>query len=702
MRRLFSLILFVLCTLAVNAGPAQPGIWRTLTLPDGTTIEAELCGDEFVHYWRTTGDKLYIQTDAGYKLTTESEINAVAYSRRALAFKESASGNAMSRRLIGAKYNSALVGSKKAVIILVDFPDKKFSMDNPKDFYSRMANEVNYVNGRQKGSIHDYFKKQSEGKFLLNFDIVGPVTMDQNSTVYGGDEGGNTDVNVGTMICKAITMANNEVNWKDYDWNGDNEVEQVYIIYAGAGQATGGGADTVWPHKYQVSAYAYTGFSPMNFNGVKVDVYACSNEIGSSKQTAGIGTICHEFSHCLGFPDLYDTTGNSGATKTQYGMGSWDLMNSGSHNSGGYCPPNYTCWEKMVAGWITPTEIKGDHYARNIKALQHGGESFVIYNEVNKNEYYMIENRQKEGWDAAIASSGLLIMHIDYDKAIFDYYNAPNTLRPGINDHQRFTIYHADNTATDNDEATDPYPFGWNNLLSKNSMPALMAYNLKDGASNLLDVKISRIEEHDDGSMSFCFGDPVKGDKSIIFAESFDNCVGTGANDENWMSFKTATGEYKADNDGWVGDYKRGGFLCGRFGSSATNASVQTPEIAFTGDCSVWLKAAGFGMTSSKVTVSSDNPAVTVENAVMEVKTDSWTVFTMSVKGAGVARLSFAGNGPFYLDDIIITDQNATGISHPAIYDVNADGNAYSISGQRVDSSYRGIVIQNGRKTIRR
>ena len=93
---------------------------------------------------------------------------------------------------------------------------------------------------------------------------------------------------------------------------------------------------------------------------------------------------------------------------------------------------------------------------------------------------------------------------------------------------------------------------------------------------------------------------------------------------------------------------------------------------------------------------------MTIENAVMEVKTDSWTVFTMSVKGAGVARLSFAGNGPFYLDDIIITDQNATGISHPAIYDVNADSNAYSISGQRVDSSYRGIVIQNGRKTIRR
>lgn len=702
MRRLFSLLLVVLCTLTVNAVPAQPGIWRTLTLPGGVTVEAELCGDEFVHFWKTAGGKLYIQTNDGYRLTTEAEINATAYSRRSLAFGESTNGNASRRRLIGAKNNSALLGEKKALIILVDFTDKKFSMTDPKSFYSRMANEENYAYGKQSGSLYDYFKKQSEGKFLLNFDVVGPISMDQTSAYYGGDDGNNTDVNVGTMICKAITMANSEVNWKDYDWNGDNEVEQVYIIYAGQGQATGGGADTVWPHKFQVSAYGYTSFKPMEFGGVKIDVYACSNEIGSSKQPAGIGTICHEFSHCLGFPDFYDTTGNSGATKTQYGMGTWDLMNSGSHNNGGYTPPNYTCWEKMVAGWITPTEITSDYYARNIKALQHGGESFVIYNDVDRDEYYMIENRRKTGWDSHIASSGLLIMHVDYDQLIFDRYNAPNTLKPGINDHQRFTIYHADNTDTDYDEATDPYPFGWNNLLSKNSVPALMAYNLNEGTSNLLDVKISRIEAHDDGSMSFCFGDPVKGDKAIIFSESFDNCVGTGANDGNWMSFKTATGEYLSDNEGWTGAYKRGGFLCGRFGSSATNASVQTPEIAFTGDCTLWLKAAGFGMASSKVTVSSDNSAVTIDDPVMEVKTDNWTVFTMSVKGAGAARLTFEGNGPFYLDDIIITDQNATGISHPAISDVETGGSMYSISGQRVDSSYRGIVIKNGRKYIAR
>ena len=195
-------------------------------------------------------------------------------------------------------------------------------------FFTRMANQEGFISGSQKGSLRDYFIDQSNGKFILDFDVVGPYKLLQPYSYYGKDEDSNTDVNAIQMIMQAVGMAGKDVNYKDYDWDDDNEVEQVYVIYAGNGQSTGGGSDTVWPHKSAISSWLTSGYKPMTMNGVIIDTYACSNELYGSKP-AGIGTICHEFSHCLGYPDMYDVRHNSGERNTFYGMGTWDLMNSG-------------------------------------------------------------------------------------------------------------------------------------------------------------------------------------------------------------------------------------------------------------------------------------------------------------------------------------------------------------------------------------
>ena len=103
----------------------------------------------------------------------------------------------------------------------------------------------------------------------------------------------------------------------------------------------------------------------------------------------------------------------------------------------------------MVCGWLTPTELKDeDPHITNMKALSDGGGAYIIYNANHANEYYLIENRQKINWDAQLPGSGVLILHVDYDQTVWDN-NVVNTVGSD-NDHQRLTIFHADN---DDDKA---------------------------------------------------------------------------------------------------------------------------------------------------------------------------------------------------------------------------------------------------------
>lgn len=696
-------ILFALCTSAM-AVPVMPGVKQKILLENGMEVMAELRGDEFAHYWCTDAGKLYRESKGKYLPTTIEEMRSVATANRAKEFAGVSADGVLKSRAGNSVQRSSVTGNKKGLIILVEFPNKRFSMDDPKAYYERFANEENYSEGKHRGSLYDYFKAQSNGKFLLNFEIAGPIMMPNDYEYYGKDEDYNTDANVGQMIITAIGKILNTTDWENLDWNDDKEVEQIYLIYAGEGQASGGGSNTIWPHKSRISSQT-SNRQPYVVNGMTIDTYALSNEM-LDKNVAGMGTVCHEFSHCLGYSDLYDTTGNAGATNTQFGMGTWDLMSSGSHNESGYCPPCYSAYEKWTAGWIEPTEITSEMFSGKIQCGADHGESFIYYSDINKNEYYIMEYREKKGWDSSISGSGLMVMHVDYDPVVFKTYNSPNTLRAGINDHQRMTIYHADNTASKSDEETDLYPFGWLDLLNAKSTPSVIAYNKNSaGISNLLNVKISRIKKHDDGTMSFFFGDPAKAGERYLFAESFDDCVGTGANDGNWLTLKTATGTFVADNAGWEAGYNRGGRHCARIGSSASNANAVSPQITFTGDNELYLKVAPFGATAKTVTLTSDNSAIKLETTSLELTQGGWSEYTVKVTGKGTARLTFTGNAPFYLDDLLVTDLSSTGIGS-----ITADNalptvkGVFTLSGQRISENStnlpKGIYIINGKKTI--
>ena len=264
----------------------------------------------------------------------------------------------------------------------MQFKDKSFKAANNLDKYKDIMNMENYTVGSFKGSVSDYFKAQSKNKdgesqFELTFDVVGPYTSAKNLSYYGSNNSNGDDKHPDELIVEAVTAADAEVDFNDYDWDGDGEVDQVFVLYAGNGEADGGAASTIWPHMWELG---FTGKS-LTLDGVLINTYACSNETKTSGSIEGIGCFCHEFSHCLGFPDFYDTSYSG-----WYGMGDYDLMCGGSYNGGTFCPAGYNAYEKWMAGWLEPIELTTDQKIENLTPISDAGDAYIIRNSGHSDE----------------------------------------------------------------------------------------------------------------------------------------------------------------------------------------------------------------------------------------------------------------------------------------------------------------------------
>lgn len=515
---LASLLGFV--ALSAQAVPAKKGVWRMVTLADGTQKRVELRGDEFCSYWvddegvsynLDSESKRYVRVDANALQLRASQLRAKANQDR---IARMAKARRMATKKSLGQTNGSYFGKKKGLIILVQYKDKKFKFGHNQKMYNRIANETGYANSLGfVGSVKDYFLAQSNGQFELDFDVVGPYTLNHEYAYYGAPSGNSHDVRPCDMVYDACRLADPDVNFADYDWDGDGYVEQVYVLFAGLGQAAGGDENTIWPHEYKLQE-GNNGAYVSKDNNVVVNTYACGPEltlqytpVAYRERVDGIGTLCHEFSHCLGYPDLYDT-GNGG----NFGMGEFDLMDAGSYNGESFCPPNYSAYEKWFAGWITPTVLDKPASVKGMQAQDvKYGQAFVVYNDNNKNEYYLIENRQQNVgiWDKQLPASGMMITHVDYDKNIWEWNNVNTIVNYSgdhaylDNDHQRLTIFHADNEegSSADSQAGDLYPFNGNNSLTDTSSPAAIIYQ----GGSTMGKPITNITQNEDGSIDFDF-----------------------------------------------------------------------------------------------------------------------------------------------------------------------------------------------------
>lgn len=213
---------------------------------------------------------------------------------------------------------------------------------------------------------------------------------------------------------------------------------------------------------------------------------------------------------------MYDT--NYGSTPT---MGDWDLLAGGSYNGPqgiGWCPAGWTSYERAYAGWLELTELKAGDIIKGMTSLEEAdGKAYVIYNDNHKDEYYLLENHKGMGWDKYTPENGLLIIHVDYDKDLFDnnIVNSKGEFTPAegydryfTNDHPRMAPF-SRVRSIQNDTYFYTYPMdaprGVVDSLTDTSKPAAELYNALADGSKLMGKPVYNIEKDDDGNISFTF-----------------------------------------------------------------------------------------------------------------------------------------------------------------------------------------------------
>lgn len=554
------------------AVPAKPGK-LAYTLPNGETISVYLHGDESAHYYTTEDGHVLTQDNEGFfrYVTTDkngvnkmSDVVATNLNKRnsqETLFVKSLEREKILKNLEVEHHNAfsgrqskvatkgittfPTTGVQKGVAILVEFADNSFTLSNPQQQFYNQLNQRGYSDSGATGSIRDYYTASSNGVFVPEFDVYGPVKLEKSISYYGGDSNRMTDENAPEMVIDACTKLDGQIDFTQYDRDNDGVIDNVYIFYAGYGQADGGAASTVWPHSWDVRYAGRTFY----YDGKRLGHYACSSELrdGRGSKISGIGVFCHEFAHVLGLPDLYATSYTGAFTPN-----AWSLLDSGSYNNDSWTPPYLSVYERADLGWVTPIVLE-DPDNITMKAISDGGYREVYKIKTNKeNEYFLLENRQKGGvWDEYLPGHGMLVWHIDYNQTIWEGNVVNNT--PS---HQYVDIEEADNDPSYYSYGGDPFPGDYNvTSFTDNTAPSM-----KTWAGVSLNSPITEISETADGIISFVFrggydkfGEVKANEATNIGADKATVSWGTA---ENATSYLVSVYEEKANGDKtYVGDY---------------------------------------------------------------------------------------------------------------------------------------------------
>ena len=449
---------------------AVPALNRTIlkTLPNGNTLEIQLNGDENFHYTTLPDGTLITEADNGYfyyaTINTETnEITATPYrvdlplpskAKASNASTESVAGQLeqmkqtnLKRRMVPhasrpTKLNA--VNADHGVVILANFKDVKFKYT--KEDYEKMLNEEGYSDYSSTGSARDYFIDSSYGKFSPTFEVYGPYDLSKNMSEYGGNDRSGSDRNPTGMVVEVCKLAEADgVDFSKYDTDNDGYVDNVYVFYAGKGEANGGSEDTVWPHRWVIDpTYNFSGTKEdTKVSGVYLYDYACSNEICEENQhyigndLQGVGTFIHEYGHVLGLPDLYNTSYGNTRTPDIY-----DVMDCSNYLNFGRTPVSYSAYERMFCEWVTPEQIFPDGNSTQVELpliaegkvlliTANGKEHNMDGKNPDPNEFYLLENKPDTGWDyyanvtaspnyAQKGDKGMLITRVKYVSFLWD------------------------------------------------------------------------------------------------------------------------------------------------------------------------------------------------------------------------------------------------------------------------------------------
>ena len=466
-KQLTIFVCLMLCSLTTWAAKAE-SIPVQVRQADGSVITVILRGDEHINWYTTLDGVLLVQgADNNYYIgkveksgnliatkqlaheaLTRSQVERnliakqdkekfFAYVNKITEESENAYDNSPLTRgpIIDSGYGGVPyfphTGSPKALVILAEFQDTTFTIQDTKEIFTNyLMNEGHFSDSRYgqnlnyKG-VRGYFKDCSYGQFTPIFDVVGPIKLPRAHDVYGA---GNDRMDL--LFADACAAVDDLVDFTKYDANNDGIVDLVYIIYAGHSANTSGNKDTnIWPKSGTI-------IISNKFDGKSIRRYGVSNELNGSDQTSknnkkinGIGLFCHEFSHTLGLPDIY-AIDKKAKNQDDQGMEFWDLMDGGTEVRNGRVPASYLAWEREVMGWMKIDELKNDSSIKNLKSIANGGKAYKIVNPNDSNEYIVLQSIQKgpwnQGWGDGTYGKGLLAYRVSYPFNKVNVFDFPN------------------------------------------------------------------------------------------------------------------------------------------------------------------------------------------------------------------------------------------------------------------------------------
>lgn len=472
--------------LAVKAYPHP----ITVTQPDGSTITIRVHGDEFLN-WTTCGNNLVASGKDGfyyYARFLPDGRKELTGTRVSTAISVPAFGNGSTimppasaiqranmmksgmRRMGAPSAASITQGSNHFLIILIEFPDLPFTVEDANAKFHSMANDEGYSDNGGTGSIRDYYSDNSNNAFNPNFDVVGPVCVSHGYAYYGENDNGTDPDKIGArdLLIEACDILDATLDFSQYDIDKNGYIDNVFFYFAGHNAAEGAEGDVIWPHQWSVPGTHI-------YDGVRLYGYACTSEYRGASGTnmCGIGTFCHEFGHVLGLPDFYDTDGDDNGNSD--GIGSYSLMSGGNYNNGGKTPPYLSAMERNILGWMgKPTELTSSGFYTTLPVQNN----FAYYTTSNNpGEYYIYEARTKKGWDKYLPGSGLLIYHVDQSNNIVNGMTAKDRWRygDGINSVAKHQCYDLIKAGTIQNEASWPFgSYGKTSFTSETSPPAIL------------------------------------------------------------------------------------------------------------------------------------------------------------------------------------------------------------------------------------
>ena len=517
----YIITIFIFTAAVCHAGPARPGV-MTFSQPDGSSFAARVRGDEFMKIITTASGNAIVKNDdgwwcyatydsngqkidSGYRVgenTPMHIINAssmIPYemlSQRA-AEKRRAAGQMGSRPILSRMQSQKTSPdaetepvTKHGIVILAEYSDISFK--HTRQEFIDMLTQQGYSVGGATGCAKEYFDNQFKGIFNFEFMVSEIVTLNGPRAYYGGNTYSGDDKKPAEMIVEACKLADPDVDFSLYDDDNDGYVDNVFVFYAGEDEADDPdkNANCIWAHAWFITSGA--GLNELVLDGMIIDQYACASELMPGDAMSGIGTFCHEFSHTLDLPDLYDTDYDTGGWAP--GMwGSTSLMDGGNMNNNSNTPPYYNAIEREIMGLSEPIVLEHNGTV-TLEPIHEAGKYYRL--ETDKpNEYYLFECRSNDGWDRYIGGSGLLVYHIDKSSPRTWELNNVN-VRPS---HQNADLVEADgrtNSLTDKnywslmDNVSGIFfPYDKTNSLTADSDPGLKFWSGKKCEISITNIK---------------------------------------------------------------------------------------------------------------------------------------------------------------------------------------------------------------------